>query len=218
MDRERSSKTSESESVIKKFLGDYVNDPELQEMCLKLTEWGKLLNAKPNDAIEGFARKIADAYAEYLDAPQKRKLIDELNDLQKFFESEKTRVQLLFEEAMAELNAAGGIRAYKDEKDKLMSQLNEKYNKMKEDIARMEKDLSSYGYSDEISDESMAKMEKQLKSLEEENELILKELKPFEGLEPTESSVRRRIQEVKEEIVKVEDALRRGSSFCQSFS
>ena len=206
------------EAVVNRLLGQHTNDPELKAICNVLASWGNLLGAEPHEMHDGFLRRITQAHAEFLASDQKKKLIEELNELKEYFESETKRIRNLHEESTSEISAAGGGKAFYDQKQKLVALLTSKHEKVKSEMADLETALKSYGYTDELSDESIQKMEKEIKSLEEEYDRLTRELGKYRGAEPNEFDVRRRIKELRLEIEQVEDVLRRGTSLNQSQS
>lgn len=205
------------EAIVSRLLGESINDPELQEITQTLASWAKLLKAKPSDAMDGFRENISHHHAQFLSLSETKKLNDQMNDLRKYFEIETARVKSTHDSCNSEINSYGSLEAYKDEKDKLISQVTRDYNKMKSEYLEMDKMLKSIGYTDEVSDESVKKMEQKVNSLQEEYSKLNKEMSKFEGLEPNESSIRRKIQLIKEEIEKVDDLLPRGGCLNQSY-
>ena len=194
------------DKVVENLLGDALNDPELQEMGQIFEQFGDVLSSGPPDALTGFASGIANLHAEYLASDRKKKLVDQLREVDEFFQQETSRIKRQHEKATSKLaawRAKGGIKQTNEQ--------HERYQASRIKLESMEKTLKANGFTDDISVESMNELEKKLRSLEEEMHQLHKQLEPFEGLEISEHAVRRSIQQKREEIEKVEASLVNGS-------
>lgn len=194
-----SSAASEVMSAVNQaILGQHIVDPDIVHMAGMLSQVADVVKCESAaSAGNGFLNELSDLNADLLSQSEKQKVIAKQEE--KLKELAKAKILVKKQLSQAESNLS------KSEIEKLMTKvqdLNRKFTAEHSAAKTAKKKLDEIGYTPDISQANVKRLERRIEDLESEINALEEELSPFEGVEATNADFRAKIAEM---TAKIED-------------
>lgn len=191
---------SVAQEVVKSLLGDGSGDEMLNDiyaLTLRLSRMCKDLGVDETQSQTGFHVPLSQLAIDVLKLEEYKKLLNQLDTKNEQVEVGMKKLAEKFDEGK---RLQRQLPAMKIENQKEMKELDRRLKENRMEVKEIQKKLDQLGFTDSLDDKSMSKLESDVVDQEAELERLESELKQFEGVEPNDGAIKKRLEEMKEEL------------------
>ena len=176
-------------------LNQAASDSDLTAKATLLSQIADVLACDVSSASSGFLNEFAHLNAELLAQGEKERVIDRQRAKLADLDVAKDELRKQIAIAKKTLTAVEVQRMQKK-----LEEMNSKFHEEHSAAKTLERQAVGLGYSEDISDDRMRKLQARELALKQEVEELQKEVSPFEGIEATNEAFRDKIRQVSYDI------------------